>query len=33
MAAASEDIASARKSGLTATGDCAAEQENLSFGL
>ena len=33
MAAAREDIASARKRGLTAAGDCAAEQENLSLGL
>ncbi len=33
MAAAREDIAGARKSGLTATGDCAAQQENLPFGL
>jgi acid phosphatase (class A) len=33
MAAAREDIASARKRGLTAARDCAAEQENLSLGL
>ena len=33
MVAAREDIASASKSGLTATGDCAQELENLSFGL
>jgi len=33
MAAAREDIASARKRGLTAAGNCAAEQENLSLGL
>jgi acid phosphatase (class A) len=33
MAAAREDIANARKRGLTAGGDCAQEQKNLSFGL